>query len=367
MHYYEHHIGDYDEATAHLTAVEDGIYSRLIRKYYATEKPLIADMTKLARLVRARSKEEKQAVEDMLAEFFTLEEDGWHQAKCDEVIAAFHAGEPEREAKKANEETRLKRHRDERAALFKTLTDAGQHAAWNIGMKELRELVAALPMPALQVAPETAAPATPATAPATPATATHEPTPTTQPPELNTSAPIGAASADAPAEAPAAPPEQAPAPAPAPAPTAARAGTLPTFDLLPDDLDRYGMPGHQTVEQLERELWDAGKALLMLANVPKSQAGSFIGGLIAKWKDRQMVIEVVRAAIVERPSDPKGWMTAACETRATGARRNSVSNLTERRVSTMAGLKNTGAQNGNSTRPRDSSVIDAEVRVVNGN
>jgi len=32
MNYYEHHIGDYAEATAHLTFIEDATYSRLIRK-----------------------------------------------------------------------------------------------------------------------------------------------------------------------------------------------------------------------------------------------------------------------------------------------------------------------------------------------
>ena len=109
-------------------ACEDGIYSRLIRKYYATERPLIADIAKLQRLVRANSRAEKQAVVDVLEEFFHLEDDGWHQDRCDEVIAAYLAGEPEREVKKANEDNRLKRHREERARLFKLLTDAGQHA-----------------------------------------------------------------------------------------------------------------------------------------------------------------------------------------------------------------------------------------------
>src|SRR3546814_10546387 len=56
---------------------------------------------------------------------------------CDEEIAAYQAGEPEREAKKANEETRTKRHRAERSELFKVLTDAGQHAPWNINIKEI--------------------------------------------------------------------------------------------------------------------------------------------------------------------------------------------------------------------------------------
>lgn len=89
MNYYEHHIGDYDEATAHLTACEDGIYSRLIRKYMATEKPLPAEVKVVQRLVRARAKDEKEAVETILQEFFELLEDGWHQKRCDETIARY--------------------------------------------------------------------------------------------------------------------------------------------------------------------------------------------------------------------------------------------------------------------------------------
>ena len=71
MNYYEHHIGDYAEATAHLTFIEDATYSRLIRKYYATEKPLPIDVKLVQRLINARSKEEKNAVVSVLNEFFT--------------------------------------------------------------------------------------------------------------------------------------------------------------------------------------------------------------------------------------------------------------------------------------------------------
>jgi uncharacterized protein YdaU (DUF1376 family) len=171
MNYFEHHIGDYAEATAHLTFVEDAAYSRMIRKYYATEKPLPADVKAVQRLVAARTKEEREAVATVLEEFFVLAEDGWHNARCDAEIARFQDGEPEREVKKANEENRLKRHREERARLFKKLTENGMHAPWNIGMAELRELVKGLP----DTAPKTALPPLPATAPATPATATQSP------------------------------------------------------------------------------------------------------------------------------------------------------------------------------------------------
>ena len=178
MNYYEHHIGDYAEATLHLSFIEDAAYSRLIRKYYSTEKPLPADLKQVQRLVGARTREEKSAVETILEEFFILADDGWHNSRCDSEIEKFQSGEPEREVKKANETNRLKRHRDERAALFKRLTDAGHHAAWNIGIIELRELVKRYCGEA-----ETTSPPFHATAPATPATATQAPSTRHQTPD----------------------------------------------------------------------------------------------------------------------------------------------------------------------------------------
>ena len=89
MNYYEHHIGDYAEATAHLTFIEDATYSRLIRKYYATEKPLPIEIKLVQRLINARSKEEKNAVISILNEFFTLTDDGWRQERCDHEITRF--------------------------------------------------------------------------------------------------------------------------------------------------------------------------------------------------------------------------------------------------------------------------------------
>jgi uncharacterized protein YdaU (DUF1376 family) len=90
LNYYEHHIGDYAEATAHLNFVEDAAYSRCIRKYYATERPLPTDLKDVQRLVGARTRDERAAVETVLREFFTLEDDGWHQKRCDSDIHRFH-------------------------------------------------------------------------------------------------------------------------------------------------------------------------------------------------------------------------------------------------------------------------------------
>lgn len=89
MNYYEHHLGDYAEATGHLSFVEDAAYSRMIRKYYASEKALPADEKTVQRLVGARTKEEREAVATVLQEFFDLRADGWHNTRCDEEIARF--------------------------------------------------------------------------------------------------------------------------------------------------------------------------------------------------------------------------------------------------------------------------------------
>jgi len=90
MNYYEHHLGDYDKATAHLSACEDGIYCRLIRRYYDTEAPIQNDIKAVQRLVRARTRDEKDAVETVLGEFFALDDDGlWHHKRCDAEIAKY--------------------------------------------------------------------------------------------------------------------------------------------------------------------------------------------------------------------------------------------------------------------------------------
>lgn len=91
MNYYEHHIGDYAAATGHLSLIEDAVYSRMLRRYYLQEGPLPGESRLVARLVGARSADELEAVEAILAEFFVLQEDGWHQKRADEDISKFHA------------------------------------------------------------------------------------------------------------------------------------------------------------------------------------------------------------------------------------------------------------------------------------
>src|SRR3546814_18627127 len=53
MNYVELPIGDYEKATAPLTAIEDGISGRLLRRYYDAKGPPVVDLTALQRMGRA--------------------------------------------------------------------------------------------------------------------------------------------------------------------------------------------------------------------------------------------------------------------------------------------------------------------------
>jgi uncharacterized protein YdaU (DUF1376 family) len=117
MNFYKHHIGDYAQATAHLTFVEDAAYARLIRKYYAHEKPIPADLRAAQRLVGARTREEKEAIETVLGEFFELREDGWHNRRCDAEIAKANAqAETNRQIAQEREARKRERERERLAA-----------------------------------------------------------------------------------------------------------------------------------------------------------------------------------------------------------------------------------------------------------
>ena len=86
MNWYPHHIGDYAQDTRHLTMIEHGAYRLLMDLYYSRESPLPRDVSTVLRLACARSREEKQAVEAVLREFFIESADGWRHERCDREI-----------------------------------------------------------------------------------------------------------------------------------------------------------------------------------------------------------------------------------------------------------------------------------------
>lgn len=85
MNFYKRHIGDYIKKAGHLTLLEHGIYARLMDVYYTREAGIPED--KAARLIGARSKDELQALANVLEEFFTLVDSTWTQGRCEEEIA----------------------------------------------------------------------------------------------------------------------------------------------------------------------------------------------------------------------------------------------------------------------------------------
>lgn len=87
MNFYKHHLGDYDGATSHLSWDEDMAYTRLLRAYYRTEKPI--PCSQAYRLTRASSKAQRAAVDSVLSEFFSKRDDYWHNKRADEEIETY--------------------------------------------------------------------------------------------------------------------------------------------------------------------------------------------------------------------------------------------------------------------------------------
>lgn len=86
MNYYRRHIGDYLRDTAHLSLLEHGVYARLLDVYYTREASIPDDQA--ARLIGARSREEREAVERVLSEFFVRDGASWSQPRCEREIAS---------------------------------------------------------------------------------------------------------------------------------------------------------------------------------------------------------------------------------------------------------------------------------------
>jgi uncharacterized protein YdaU (DUF1376 family) len=109
MHFYQKNIGDFNNATRHLTRVERSLFSDAIELYYDTEKTLTSDINKLNRLLLAHSQDEKDALLVVLNEFFTLTDEGYFNKRCNEEILKYQAYmESKSKAGKASAEQRAK-------------------------------------------------------------------------------------------------------------------------------------------------------------------------------------------------------------------------------------------------------------------
>jgi uncharacterized protein YdaU (DUF1376 family) len=90
LHYYQHNISDYRADTGHLTLLEHGCYHQLLDQYYLNEEPLPLDIDKIFRLLTARTQDEKDAIKNVLKDFFVQTEAGFIQRRCDNEIKFYH-------------------------------------------------------------------------------------------------------------------------------------------------------------------------------------------------------------------------------------------------------------------------------------
>lgn len=84
--WYPHNIDSYDRKTAHLTMLQHGAYRLMMDHYYRTATPLPAKLLQVHRICRAVAEDEQAAVSAVLAEFFELRDDGWHNIRSDEEL-----------------------------------------------------------------------------------------------------------------------------------------------------------------------------------------------------------------------------------------------------------------------------------------
>lgn len=193
MNYYKRHLGDYAAATRHLSILEHGVYTLLLDLYYVTEKPLPSEEKAVWRLAGARSKDEREAVSQVLNEFFELQEDGWHQARCDEEIMDAQEISGDASDKRENEKERQRRHRQRRKELFDALREHDIVPPYDTKTSELETLLSQ--QSSRPVTRDGHADVTPPVTPATcTSTANHYPLPNNQ--EKNPPNPPGGESSE---------------------------------------------------------------------------------------------------------------------------------------------------------------------------
>lgn len=86
MHYYKFNIGDFDKSTRHLSIIERGLFRDILDLYVKDEKPITDNLKKLERLLCVKSKAEKEALQNILDDFFVLTDDGYYSDYCQSIL-----------------------------------------------------------------------------------------------------------------------------------------------------------------------------------------------------------------------------------------------------------------------------------------
>lgn len=268
MNYYKRHIGDYMKDASHLSLLEHGVYTRLMDVYYTREAPVPVDQA--ARLIGARSKDEKAALSAVVSEFFQVVEGCYVQNRCDKEIVDARESMEENEAKKENEKERQRRHRSRRKELFEQLRGHGIVPKWDFTTEQL-ETELSRSEKRDRNAPVTRT-----------ATAIHKPIATNHPvPNGTGSVPIGT-DADGVVE--------------------AKNGNPP----------KPPKPPNLPAEVAKAELWRAAVSVLEQGGCPPSQCRTFMGKLVTDFSF-SVVKDAVAAAVSEQPADAREYLKATCQ------------------------------------------------------
>jgi uncharacterized protein YdaU (DUF1376 family) len=85
MNFVKLYIGDYQRDTGHLSIAEHGAYLLMLQHYYATERPLPTGKA-LHRLLRAENRAEREAIDEVVRQFWSERDGGLVNGRADEEI-----------------------------------------------------------------------------------------------------------------------------------------------------------------------------------------------------------------------------------------------------------------------------------------
>ena len=122
MNFFKLYIGDYQRDTAHLSITEHGAYLLMLQHYYATEKPLPTGKA-LHRMLRAQDKGEREAIDAVAAQFWTVTADGLVNGRADAEITKADA--------QADTNQRIAREREARRKAAREAHGASTNRATN--------------------------------------------------------------------------------------------------------------------------------------------------------------------------------------------------------------------------------------------
>ena len=107
MNYYQLNLGSWSLLTGRLSAIELGVFSRLVSEYLSTESPLGGDSSLICKIAQARTHNEKAAVKSVLETMFVLEGGSYVSPYCETLIAQYREKLPTVEARRERERKRI--------------------------------------------------------------------------------------------------------------------------------------------------------------------------------------------------------------------------------------------------------------------